>query len=147
MPTSAGVYHWSAALAGPKHSRIIGFMTGYFNVLGWTLGLASLFAVTGLEITGLYSLWHPEYESKTWHVFVVFVVLNWLFAGFIQFGNRFLPLYNKIGRGGRPDIFGLEWWANIDSFLQYRGLVSRRHLPCIDPVDPFYQRLRMDRLQ
>ncbi|KAK5447955.1 hypothetical protein LTS15_009454 [Exophiala xenobiotica] len=97
MPTSAGVYHWSAALAGPKYSKIIGFMTGYMNVLGWTLGLASLFAVTGLEITGLYSLWHPEYESKTWHVFVVFVVLNWLFAAFIQFGNKWLPLYNKIG--------------------------------------------------
>ena len=109
MPTSAGVYHWSAALAGPKHSKIIGFMTGYMNVLGWTLGLASLFAVTGLEITGLYSLWHPEYESKTWHVFVVFVVLNWLFAAFIQFGNRFLPLYNKIGRKGCPhsELYGM----------------------------------------
>ncbi|KAJ9494481.1 hypothetical protein H2202_010095 [Exophiala xenobiotica] len=80
MPTSAGVYHWSAALAGPKYSKIIGFMTGYMNVLGWTLGLASLFAVTGLEITGLYSLWHPEYESKTWHVFVVgFLFLTALF--------------------------------------------------------------------
>ncbi|KAI1621672.1 amino acid/polyamine transporter I [Exophiala viscosa] len=97
MPTSAGVYHWSAALAGPEYSKIIGFMTGYMNVLGWTLGLASLFAVTGLEVTGLYSLWHPGYESKTWHVFVVFVVLNWMFAAFIQFGNKWLPLYNKIG--------------------------------------------------
>lgn len=100
MPTSAGVYHWSAALAGPKYSKIIGFMTGYMNVLGWTLGLASLFAVTGLEVTGLYALWHPEYESKTWHVFVVFVALNWMFAAFVQFGNKILPLYTKIGRKG-----------------------------------------------
>ncbi|KAK5062639.1 hypothetical protein LTR84_004712 [Exophiala bonariae] len=108
MPTSGGVYHWSAALAGPKYSKIIGFMTGYMNVLGWTLGLASLFAVTGLEVTGLYSLWHPEYESKTWHVFIVFVVLNWTFAAFIQFGNRFLPLYNKIGL-----IFNIAAWLVV----------------------------------
>lgn len=97
MPTAAGVYHWSAALAGPKYSRPVGFITGYFNMLGWTLGLASLYSVAGLEVTGLYQLYHPEYNPQPWHVFVVFVVLNWSFAAFIQFGNKILPYYTKIG--------------------------------------------------
>ncbi|KAJ5689986.1 hypothetical protein N7462_004378 [Penicillium macrosclerotiorum] len=97
MPTSAGVYHWSAALAGPRFSRPIGFLTGYFNVLGWALGLASLYNVAGLEITGLYQLWHPDYTSQPWQVFVIFVVLNWSAAAFIQFGNKLLPLYTKFG--------------------------------------------------
>ena len=97
MPTAAGVYHWSAALAGPKYSRPVGFLTGYFNMLGWTLGLASLYSVAGLEVTGLYQLWHPEYNPQPWHVFVVFLVLNWSFAAFIQFGNRILPYYTKFG--------------------------------------------------
>ncbi|KAJ5526198.1 hypothetical protein N7494_012848 [Penicillium frequentans] len=97
MPTAAGVYHWSAALAGPKYSRPVGFLTGYFNMLGWTLGLASLYSVAGLQVTGLYQLYHPEYVSQPWHVFVVFVVLNWSFAAFIQFGNKILPYYTKFG--------------------------------------------------
>jgi amino acid transporter len=97
MPTSSGVYHWSAALAGPKYSRIIGFMTGYLNVFGWSLGIASLYAVTGLEITGLWGLTHPDYESQPWHVFLVAFIICWSVAAFIQFGNKILPLYNKIG--------------------------------------------------
>lgn len=97
MPTAAGVYHWSAALAGPKYSRPVGFLTGYFNMLGWTLGLASLYSVAGLQVTGLYQLYHPQYVSQPWHVFVVFVVLNWSFAAFIQFGNKILPYYTKFG--------------------------------------------------
>lgn len=98
MPTSAGVYHWSAALAGPRFAKPIGFLTGYFNVLGYTLGLASLYSVAGLEITGLYQLWHPDYNSQPWQVFVVFIVLTWSAALFVQFGNKILPLYTKIGR-------------------------------------------------
>jgi amino acid transporter len=98
MPTSAGVYHWSAALAGPRFAKPIGFLTGYFNVLGYTLGLASLYSVAGLEITGLYQLWHPDYNSQPWQVFVVFVVLTWSAALFVQFGNKILPLYTKVGR-------------------------------------------------
>lgn len=98
MPTSAGVYHWSAALAGPRFAKPIGFLTGYFNVLGYTLGLASLYSVAGLEITGLYQLWHPTYRSQQWQVFVVFVVLTWSTASFVQFGNKILPLYTKVGR-------------------------------------------------
>ncbi|OOQ85476.1 putative choline transport protein [Penicillium brasilianum] len=97
MPTSAGVYHWSAALAGPRFAKPIGFLTGYFNVLGYTLGLASLYSVAGLEVTGLYQLWHPDYTSQPWHVFVVFVVLTWSAALFVQFGNKILPLYTKVG--------------------------------------------------
>ncbi|KAJ5094269.1 hypothetical protein N7456_010130 [Penicillium angulare] len=97
MPTAAGVYHWSAALAGPKYSRPVGFLTGYFNMLGWTLGLASLYSVAGLEVTGLYQLYHPEYKPQPWHVFIVFLVLNWSFAAFIQFGNRILTWYTKLG--------------------------------------------------
>lgn len=98
MPTSAGVYHWSAALAGARFAKPIGFLTGYFNVLGYTLGLASLYSVAGLEITGLYQLWHPTYRSQQWQVFVVFVVLTWSTASFVQFGNKILPLYTKVGR-------------------------------------------------
>lgn len=108
MPTAAGVYHWSAALAGPKYSRPVGFLTGYFNMLGWTLGLASLYSVAGLQVTGLYQLYHPEYVSQPWHVFVVFVVLNWSFAAFIQFGNKILPYYTKFGCMGSILTFLLE---------------------------------------
>lgn len=108
MPTAAGVYHWSAALAGPKYSRPVGFLTGYFNMLGWTLGLASLYSVAGLQVTGLYQLYHPEYVSQPWHVFVVFVVLNWSFAAFIQFGNKILPYYTKFGCMRSILIFLLE---------------------------------------
>jgi hypothetical protein len=51
-----------------------------------------------LEITGLYQLWHPDYNSQPWQVFVVFVVLTWSAALFVQFGNKILPLYTKVGR-------------------------------------------------
>lgn len=42
------------------------------------------------------SLHHPEYVSQAWHVFVVYIMITWSTCAICIFGNRFLPMLQKL---------------------------------------------------
>jgi choline transport protein len=46
---------------------------------------------------GMYGVYHPDYVSERWHVFVGYLIATWLCCGIVLFFNRALPMINNIG--------------------------------------------------
>lgn len=45
----------------------------------------------------MYSIFHPEFEAKSWHVFVSYMLCTWTCCLIVLFGNRALPSLGNIG--------------------------------------------------
>ncbi|KAK7755496.1 hypothetical protein SLS62_002428 [Diatrype stigma] len=107
IPSSAGVYHWASITPGRGAvGRAIGFFAGHWNALAYTLGTASLVAVTSEGIVQMWAVTHADsgYVVERWHVFVVFLLITWCNITVLLFANRALPMLNNIfmalGYGG-----------------------------------------------
>ncbi|KKK21021.1 hypothetical protein P175DRAFT_0493565 [Aspergillus ochraceoroseus IBT 24754] len=95
IPSAGGVYHWSSVVAG-KYGRPVGFFTGYLNACAWLLSAASMSSILGNEAVAMYLLRHPDVEWHSWQPFIVFLVVLWMSCAIVCFGNRYLPLLNRI---------------------------------------------------
>ncbi len=42
------------------------------------------------------SLYHPNYVSQGWQIYVVSLIVNWSCVACVIFGNRFLPVIYKV---------------------------------------------------
>ncbi|CAN8102651.1 unnamed protein product [Discula destructiva] len=94
-PTAGGQYHWVAIISWKRAARVISYSTGWINVAAWVCLTASGGLLGSQLILGVISLMHPEYESKAWHQFLIYIAYT-LAAFFINaFMNRLLPYFNK----------------------------------------------------
>lgn len=94
-PTAGGQYHWAAIISWKRFARAISYSTGWINVAAWVCLTATGGLLGSQLILGVASLMHPEYESKAWHQFLIYIVYT-LLAFFINaFMNRLLPYFNK----------------------------------------------------
>lgn len=98
MPSAGGVYYWSAVLSRGR-GRGAGFFTGYLNACAWLLSASSISSMLGNEAVAMYLLNHPKLEWKSWHVFIVFQIVNWTCCAIVCFGNRFIPRINRMALG------------------------------------------------
>ncbi|KAI4859424.1 amino acid transporter [Hypoxylon rubiginosum] len=79
-PTSGALYHWTTALAPPKHRPLVGFVTGYIITgTGW-LGITSAMSGVAVQLQAYIILSREEYVPERWHVALIF----W---GFMIFGT------------------------------------------------------------
>lgn len=95
MPSAGGVYYWSSVLSRNK-GRTVGFFTGYLNACAWLLSASSMSSMLGNEAVAMYLLRHSNVRWQTWQVFIAFQLVNWSCCAIVCFGNRFLPLVNRI---------------------------------------------------
>ncbi|KAJ5935311.1 hypothetical protein N7466_004858 [Penicillium verhagenii] len=95
MPSAGGVYYWSSVLSRSR-GRGAGFFTGYLNACAWLLSASSMSSMLGNEAVAMYLLKHSEMTWNSWQVFVVFQIVNWTCCAIVCFGNRFIPLINRI---------------------------------------------------
>lgn len=95
IPSAGGVYHWSTVLSR-KYGRVVGFFTGYLNACAWLLSGCSVGSMLGNEVVAMYMLRSPETKWHPWQVFVTFQLLIWICCGIVCFGNRFIPLLNRV---------------------------------------------------
>lgn len=94
-PTAGGQYHWVAIISWKRFARAISYSTGWINVAAWVCLTATGGLLGSQLILGIISLMHPEYESKAWHQFLIYIGYT-LAAFFINaFTNRLLPFFNK----------------------------------------------------
>lgn len=94
-PTAGGQYHWAAIISWPRFARAISYSTGWINVAAWVCLTASGGLLGSQLILGVISLLHPDYESQSWHQFLIYIGYT-LAAFFINtFMNRLLPYFNK----------------------------------------------------
>ncbi|KAI5777623.1 amino acid/polyamine transporter I [Geopyxis carbonaria] len=96
IPSAGGVYHWASVTAGPKYGRVVGFYAGWLNMCGWLLSASSISSILGNELVAMYLLRNPGVEWHSWQVFIAFQLVNWTCCCIVIFGNRYLPLVNKI---------------------------------------------------
>lgn len=81
-----------------KWKKDLGIMTGLVNYAGAVFTCASICASLALSILGVYSLMHPDYELKHWHVFLTFELLNIAIA-FVAGWAKWLPAISQFGLG------------------------------------------------
>ncbi|GAM34445.1 hypothetical protein TCE0_015f02031 [Talaromyces pinophilus] len=97
MPSSAGVYQWSAVVSGTRYGSMVSFYAGWWNTLAWVFATISSGSVVAQQVVQMYALFHPAYTFQRWHVFVTYIVVTWLCCFLVAFANRALPWVNHIG--------------------------------------------------
>lgn len=97
IPSAGGVYHWASVTPGPKYGRILGFFTGSLNFFGWIFDLASIVQIVSNVSVQMYAVFHPNLSIQPWHVYVAFLLITWVCAATVIFGNRFIPYLQNVG--------------------------------------------------
>ncbi|KPI45374.1 Choline transport protein [Cyphellophora attinorum] len=97
IPSSAGVYHWAGILGGPKYGRVVGFFAGWYNCWAWIFSTAATSSISAVQLVSMYALFHDDYQSERWHVFVAYLLCSWICASTVIFGHHLLPLLNQVG--------------------------------------------------
>jgi amino acid transporter len=90
------VYHWAFVTAG-KHGRLCGWFAGYWNVLAWIFGAASMSVILGNQLVSMYAILQPAFQTKAWHVFVAYIMVSWMCCCIVLFANKSLPGLSKLG--------------------------------------------------
>ncbi|KAI1846125.1 hypothetical protein JX265_010502 [Neoarthrinium moseri] len=94
-PTEGGMYHWIAAIAPPRMSAFLSFLTGWFTCLGWIFTTASTNLIYAQTLAALIALYQTDLELQTWQTFIIYQGLNLITAAVVMFGNKAIPALNK----------------------------------------------------
>ncbi|EST05333.1 Amino acid/polyamine transporter I [Kalmanozyma brasiliensis GHG001] len=94
-PTTGGQYHWSFLLAPARYRYAIAYFTGWISVAGWVALTATASSLAGQFIVGIIALLHENYESKPWHIFLVYVAFSLGAWTINAFGVRILDSLNR----------------------------------------------------
>ena len=96
IPSSGGVYHFASVCGGRKYGRVCGWFAGWWNFFAWSFGTAGFSSILGNQIITMYGLFRPDFEPKSWHVFVCYIIITWIACCATLFLNRILPLIEKL---------------------------------------------------
>ncbi|KAF2736306.1 amino acid transporter [Polyplosphaeria fusca] len=96
IPSSAGVYHWASITAG-RYGKVIGYFAGWWNALGWVFATGSIASILATNVVSMYGIFHPGYEWQRWHVFIAYLLINWVACAIVMFANRALPMLTNLG--------------------------------------------------
>ncbi|KAL8907455.1 MAG: hypothetical protein Q9171_005841 [Xanthocarpia ochracea] len=96
IPSSGGVYHW-ATITGGRYGRACGWFAGWWNVLAWLLGFASVVQFVAVEAVSMYAIMHDGFVTQQWHVFVTYIIATWILVLIVLYLNRALPSIEMIG--------------------------------------------------
>lgn len=77
------------------HTRV-SLTVGLLNYFGAVFTTSSICSSLGYSILGCYSLYHPNYESKRWHVFIIYECLN-IIIGLLNCWAEILPILSQAG--------------------------------------------------
>lgn len=94
-PTAGGQYHWVAVISWRRWVPILSWVTGWVNVAGWIALTATAGLLGSQLILGVISLENPNYSSKAWHQFLIYIGYTIVMFLMNAFGNKLLPYVNK----------------------------------------------------
>ncbi|KIW63200.1 hypothetical protein PV04_10065 [Phialophora macrospora] len=96
-PTAGGQYHFTSILAPKKIRRGVSYACGLLSMLSWVAIGAAVTIIPAQQIMALVSAFNPTFETKQWHVFLIYEGV----AAFILVNNLFLlkkaPWTHNIG--------------------------------------------------
>ncbi|GKZ37811.1 hypothetical protein AbraIFM66950_009600 [Aspergillus brasiliensis] len=105
-PVAGGQYSWVAALAPPKISRQLSYVTGWFMLIGLLAMGATNNSIAAQFVLGMANLVFPSYEIQRWQTVLVAYLVALLAAAINIWGPHLL---NRLAR------FILIW--NITAFF------------------------------
>lgn len=90
------MYHWASVTAG-RYGRVCGWFAGWWNFLAWIFGLAATAQIVAAQVVSMYALFHSDFETKKWQVFVAYLICTWMCCFLVLFANRILPMVESLG--------------------------------------------------
>ncbi|KAH8654070.1 amino acid transporter-like protein [Tricladium varicosporioides] len=97
MPTAGGLYYASAVLAPEGWGPLFSWITGWSNFLGLiTAPCAVNFALAAMILTAA-QITHPDYEMKTYHVYLLLLALLGIQGLITMNSTKFIARFNEIG--------------------------------------------------
>ncbi|KAH7401278.1 amino acid/polyamine transporter I [Pyrenochaeta sp. MPI-SDFR-AT-0127] len=94
-PTAGGQYHWVAVITPKRWVPLASWITGWINVSGWLALTTSGGLLASQLISGLISLFHPDFKLKAWQIYLIYVAWTLIAFTVNAFLNRLLPYVNK----------------------------------------------------
>ncbi|KAI5951746.1 hypothetical protein KGF54_004821 [Candida jiufengensis] len=82
LPNASGQTYWAMKLAPPKYSKLMGYITGILAWLGSVFTSAAVTMTMASAVTGMYVLYNPETEIKSWQIFLCYEVFLLLLVPF-----------------------------------------------------------------
>ncbi|RAL13520.1 putative choline transport protein [Aspergillus homomorphus CBS 101889] len=94
-PTAGGQYHFTSILASKRWSKVLSYSSGIAALFAWiTLGASIALSTTNV-LMAIVIRWQPAYETKSWHYFLVYQLLNAIMVAYnIFLTNKTLWIYN-----------------------------------------------------
>jgi choline transport protein len=88
-------YHWVAVITPKKWVPLASWITGWINVSGWIALTTSGGLLASQLISGLISLYHPDFKLKAYQVWLIYVL--WTLIAFVinAFLNNILHHVNR----------------------------------------------------
>ncbi|KAK1811771.1 hypothetical protein LTR12_013868 [Friedmanniomyces endolithicus] len=66
QPYTGGPYHWVSVFARKIHQRILSYIVGWLEIIGWVAGTAGTAYFVGYILLGIVGLFHPTYSIQPW---------------------------------------------------------------------------------
>lgn len=96
MPNSGGQYYWTTVLAPKKYAGFLAYLCGAFAWAGAVFTSASVTLSIASAVVGMYTLNSgPDFEFKTWHIFVAYQLINLVTFSFNCYG-KWLPRISQM---------------------------------------------------
>ncbi|KAJ5387185.1 hypothetical protein N7509_009726 [Penicillium cosmopolitanum] len=96
-PTAGGQYHWTSILSPKKYSRVLSYCCGAVNIFSWISISAGVTILPAQFIISMAIYNNPEYESKTWHYFLIYQATNIIVLLYNIFAIRRTSWIHDIG--------------------------------------------------
>ncbi|KAJ7731511.1 choline transport protein [Mycena metata] len=92
IPSAGGGGPYS--IASPP-TQTLSYGTGLIKFYGWIFGTAAIVVIPANVVVQMYVVFHPD--VLPWHIFVTFVLINWICCLTVIFFNRYMPALQRIG--------------------------------------------------
>ena len=65
--------------------------------MAWIFGLAATAQIVAAQAVSMYTLFHHNFVTERWHVFITYLIVTWSSGLIVVFANRALPRFELLG--------------------------------------------------
>ncbi|KAF4972505.1 hypothetical protein FSARC_929, partial [Fusarium sarcochroum] len=95
-PVAGAQYYWSFMVARDDYKPFASYLNGWMSVIGWWLASSSVSNFVASMILDIVGAWHPAWEQKRWHQYLLYVALIWIATAINILMSKWIPLFNKM---------------------------------------------------
>jgi choline transport protein len=96
-PTAGGQYHFASILAPRKAKQVVSYACGLLSIFSWIAIGAAVTIIPAQQIMALVSLYNTGFETKEWHVFLIYQGMALLILLYNMFALKWTSWTHYIG--------------------------------------------------